>query len=55
MKCKALTDATEELHVPRAQHLAGSDLGGEQESSSLVRLSLNKSKPYASAFPRGFG
>lgn len=51
VKREALTDATEELDVPRAQHLAGSDLGGEDKGSSIAYLPLNKRKPSAAAPP----
>lgn len=43
VKREALT-ATLTLNVLRAQHLAGSDLGGRQKSTPFYCLSLNKSK-----------
>lgn len=52
-KREVLRSTTEELNVLRAQHLAGSDVEGEQESSSSVCLPWNKRKPYASAFVLG--
>lgn len=53
VKCEAITDATEELDVLRAQHLAGSDLRGEK-GSSIAYIPMNKRKPSASAPPFGF-
>lgn len=55
MKCEVLRGTTEELNVLRAQHLAGSNVEGEEESSSSICLPWNKRKPYASAFLLGFG
>lgn len=55
VKCQALPDTAEKLNLPRAQRLAGSALGGEEESSSVARLPLARRKPCASALCLGFG